>query len=354
MEKVRPRLLFLYTELAGYFISCLETLAEKYKAEIFLVYWPVNKEAPFRFHFPETIKTAQRNEFASASALMKAAEDFDPDLIYCSGWIDKDYVAVCRKLRSAIPVVVGLDNWWRGTLKQRLAVAGSFIVRRAFSHAWVPGKQQFTYAEKLGFKKDKIRSGVYAADVPLFNSEFEKNHSQKKQQFPHRFIYSGRYYDFKGVREMWSAFIKWKETRGNDWELWCLGTGDVPPIEHPAIRHFGFVQPSELAAILKDTGVFILPSRFEPWGVVVHEFAAAGFPLLLSEEVGAASAFLREGENGFSFPAGDETAIINAFDRIAKMTEAHLNEMGEKSHAIAQTITPETWADTLHALIIRQ
>lgn len=43
--------------------------------------------------------------------------------------------------------------------------------------------------------------------------------------------------------------------------------------------------------LMKQCGVFILPSRIEPWGVVVHEFSAAGFPLLLSDQVGSAESF---------------------------------------------------------------
>ena len=49
--------------------------------------------------------------------------------------------------------------------------------------------------------------------------------------------------------------------------------------------------------------LFLMPSSFEPWGVVVHEHAAAGFPLLLSDAVGAGERFLEAPRNGTAFRA---------------------------------------------------
>jgi glycosyltransferase involved in cell wall biosynthesis len=350
MNVENKRILFLYTELAGYFLACLDTLAGGGDCEILLIHWPVNKEAPFRLEFPGNVKAVVRSAVAGQDKLEKLASDFGPDLIYCSGWIDKGYVKLCRRFNGKIPVVAGFDNWWRGTIRQRIAAAGSFLVRRSFSHAWVPGKPQLRYAEKLGFPGDHIRTGVYSADLGFFNRCYAGARTAKEKKFPHRFIYVGRYYDFKGITEMWDAFEQWKAGSDNDWELWCAGTGDLPPRGHPSIRHFGFVQPTGLPQLMQESGVFILPSRFEPWGVVVHEFAAAGFPLLLSREVGASGAFLREGENGFSFPANDSAAIARVFESIAALSDETLLAMGARSHALAQTISPATWAATIREL----
>ena len=109
--------------------------------------------------------------------------------------------------------------------------------------------------------------------------------------------------------ELWQAFVELQTEQPNEWELWCLGIGDIKPIEHPKIKHFGFVQPKDLATYTSQTGVFVLPSRFEPWGVVVHEFAASGFPLLLSNQVGAKEQFLQETKNGFEFKSENVSGL---------------------------------------------
>lgn len=354
MKNNPKRLLILYTELAGYTVACLERFAEKYpETELHLVRWPVNNEAPFQFSFGNAIKIYDRKQYDRAQ-LLKLADEIKPDAILCSGWIDKDYVRVCRKFNSEIPVVLLMDNKWLGTFKQQIArIVSRFSIRKIYNKVWVPGKDQVEYAIRLGFPKSDISTGFYSADLRFFETQFNENREAKRNHFPHRFIYAGRYYDFKGVNELWNAFVKLKSENTNDWELWCLGTGDVPPLEHPAIRHFGFVQPAEMKEPLKETGVFILPSKVEPWGVVVHEFAGAGFPLLLSKQTGAASAFLREGKNGFSFDPQDQDSILMAMKSVIGLSDSKLAEMGEQSHELALEISPDKWADTLQSLISR-
>jgi glycosyltransferase involved in cell wall biosynthesis len=344
--------LILYTEIAGYTLACIGEFCKRHpEINVHLVRWPVNQEAPFDFSFSDSIKVYERDKYDRES-LNALATDVKPSLILCSGWIDKDYVDVCRKWNNKIPVVLVMDNKWLGTAKQQLLkLTASLSVRKWFSHAWVTGQSQKTFALKLGFPESKIRTGFYSADVPFFTKIYKEDIAAKKKKFPYRFIYAGRYYDFKGVNELWEGFINFKENSNNDWELWCLGTGDVPPVEHPAIKHLGFVQPSGMEAIMKQCGIFILPSLVEPWGVVVHEFAAAGFPLLLSDEVGAASAFLENEKNGFSFVSGSSEAIENAFEKITACSDFQLVEMGNLSAEKANAITPVKWAETLFELI---
>ena len=132
----------------------------------------------------------------------------------------------------------------------------------------------------------------------------------------------------------------------NEWELWCLGAGNLEPAEHPKIKHFGFVQPKDLEPILEQCGVFVLPSRFEPWGVVAHEYAAAGFPLLLSDEVGAKEAFLEEGKNGFVFNSSNPKELKNVLKKVINLSSKELILMSEKSHHLAQYNSPEIWTNT--------
>lgn len=348
----KRKILILYTELAGYTVACLNRFLEKYPdVDVHLVRWPVNDEAPFHFSFGGALRVYERKKYDRESLLRLAAE-ISPGVILCSGWVDKDYLAVCRAWNKKIPVVLTMDNKWRGTWKQQIArVAARFSLLKNFRFAWVPGASQKQYALRLGFLPQHIFTGFYSADTGFFSRQYEANLPAKEKQFPHRFIYAGRYYDFKGIAEMWEAFAQLKKEEPScDWELWCLGTGDISPAQHPAIRHFGFVQPDGIPAIAKDAGVFILPSRIEPWGVAVQEFAAAGFPLLLSDAVGAAETFLQNEVNGFSFRAGDAGAILAAMRKITKLPDEKLIQMGKESHKLGCTVSPDTWSDTLYKL----
>jgi glycosyltransferase involved in cell wall biosynthesis len=340
---------FLYTELADYFIRCCEVLSQS--CEVHIVRWPVNREAPFRFAMPPQIRVYDKGNY-TAGSLQKLVEEIDPDFLYCSGWIDRDYLSVVRKHKRNIPKVMGCDTQWRGSLKQRLAVlAGRFYLQRIFTHVWVPGERQERYVRKMGFKGSRVRSGFYCCDLARFNEAYERTREQKSGSLPRRFVFSGRYYAFKGLTDLLEAFTMLGEEGDHGWELWCLGTGDIKPPAQEGVRHHGFVQPDDLQPILAGSAVFVLPSRFEPWGVVVQEFAAAGFPLLLSDEVGAADAFLDEPGNGFRFRAGDPRALKATLKKIMNLSDKDLLLMGRKSHELAQRISPQQWAGTVTEIV---
>jgi glycosyltransferase involved in cell wall biosynthesis len=345
------KILFLYTELAGYFLSCVAELLKEPGVEVHIVRWPVNNEAPFDFEFSDKLKIYERKSY-SREQLITLASTISPDIIYCSGWVDKDYLAVCRQYRNSIPVMVGLDNHWKGTLKQRIAcMAAKVSIHRCFNYCWVPGAPQFIYAQKLGFKKENILQGFYSADVLAFQQMYEASRQEKEKRFPKRFIYVGRYYAFKGVQDLWEAFIEMNNEGGSEWELWCLGKGDIEPVSHPKIKHFGFVQPSQMSEFIGKTGVFVLPSHFEPWGVVVHEFAAAGFPLICSDEVGAATAFIADGYNGYIYEAGNKSDLKKKLKEITSMSDHTLLEMGTRSIEKAEQVTPAKWVRTLLSVL---
>ncbi|HEX7414739.1 MAG TPA: glycosyltransferase [Bacteroidia bacterium] len=344
-------IIFLYTEIAPYFLACCNKLVENYNVNIHVIRYPVNEEAPFTFSDRQNIYLYNRKDY-QPNSLIKLIQELNPSIIICSGWIDKGYLSICKIYYNKIPTVLTLDTHWRGDLKQYLGVLLSpFLLRNKFSHAWVPGNIQKQYAKKLGFKDNEITLGFYSCDVDYFSSIRYKIAAQKKQNFPKRFIYAGRYYDFKGVDKLWKAFIELQNENPNDWELWCLGTGSLKPMQHPKIKHFGFIQPEDFLPYAQQTGIFVMPSLFEPWGVVLHEFAAMGFPLLASEKVGAVESFLEDKKNGFIFKANDILSLKEKLRDVMQLSSEQLNLMGEYSHQLAQCITPKIWADNLMKLI---
>lgn len=339
------KFLFLYTEIAEYFLACCNQLTQH--GEVHIIRWPVNKEAPFQFQFSEKLKLYNKNDY-NFEQLKQLVSSIAPNVIVCSGWVDKDYLKITRNYFKKIPTVMTCDTHWNGSLKQRVAtVLSRFTLLRIFSHAWVPGQIQKQYALHLGFKEQYIETGFYSCDLNHFESIYQSQKAQKENSFPKRFLYVGRYYGFKGIKELWQAFVELHNEQANDWELWCLGIGDIEPIQHPKIKHFGFVQPKDLPSYTSQTGIFILPSRFEPWGVVVHELAASGFPLLLSNKIGAKEQFLKEGKNGFEFKSEDVSEIKLALKKIIATPEHALLQMSHYSNELSKTISPEKWTHSL-------
>ena len=349
----KKKILFLYFELAGYTVACMKHLADHFNAEVHVVNYPVNSVAPFEFSFGENITTYNRRTFTN-EALIKLTDSINPDLIYVCGWADKGYLAVCKNIKKRIPVVMTLDNIWKGTIKQRIATfIAPFYLLKLFTHCWVPGQPNADYAKRLGFKDHQILQGLYCADVDLYNRYYEVSRAEKENKFPHRFVFVGRYTELKGTQELWNVFSNLSEEERKGWELYCLGKGHLEENfpDKPFIKNIGFVQPDQLSTIIQQTGVFILPTHYEHWGVVVQEYALAGYPLICSTTTSAATAYLSENENGFFCEPQNESSLKEALLKIINSDDATLIAMMKKSHAKGNINTPQKWAETLLQLI---
>jgi glycosyltransferase involved in cell wall biosynthesis len=343
------KILVLYRELAGYFVACLNHLCDQYDTEATLVAYPVHQDAPFQFQLSPRITLIQRNEL-SAEEINKLCSDPSFDLIFSGGWADKEYLEGIK--RKQCPALLGFDNQWRGSFKQRLsAIYGRIRIKPYFEYAFVPGSLQKKFAIHLGFNEDNIITGAYSCDVATFSEIFQNR--KKKREGKLRLIYTGRYAQEKFIQELWQSFGSLHETEGANWELHCAGTGPLweSREENEGIYHHGFLQPQQLAALMTSGDAFVLPSTFEPWGVVVHEFAAAGFPMIVSSNVGAGEAFLRDGENGYIFQSGQSEDLKQKMKTLFTKTETERQKMGEISIQLAHQITPDTWAKSLHKLM---
>ena len=344
----KPKVLFLYTELAEYFLACLEAL-EKQKIEIHVVRWPVNKEAPFEFRNLDAVNFYNRDE-TNDTELIKLYNRIKPAITITSGWVDKGYMAVCEMAKKEAKSVLLFDNHWRGTLRQRIGVLmSSRLVEKRFNKCWIPGNVQLEFAYRLGFDNKDISTGFYCADVNRFSSIY----NTERTSIPKVLLFVGRYLEFKGIFDLWTAFSELHAEGFSDWELSCAGHGDLwnQRFEHKAITHHGFVQPAELAELIKKSGVFVLPSHKEPWGVVIHEMAAAGMPIVCSKTVGAAGKFVENNKTGFLHEPADKNSLKAALKKIMLSSDSELLSMTKRSHELALTITPDSWSQTLLQLL---
>ncbi len=82
------------------------------------------------------------------------------------------------------------------------------------------------------------------------------------------------------------------------------------------IRFCGFRNQSELPRFFNLATVFVLPSRHEPWGLIVNEAMNAARPVIVSDDVGCAPDLVADGENGCIYPVGDVGRLTDALRRV--------------------------------------
>lgn len=350
MQQHDNNVLFLYSEVAGYFLASAETLYAEYGYQVHIVTKPTNPEAPYVFPDYEGISFYQRNEM-NADDIYELFKKLNPKFVYISGWGDKTYMKVAPKIRKQqIPVICSCDNQWKGNARQLIAgLVRRTYLRKRFSHIFIAGTYQYPLAVHLGFKKRQVLMGMNTADLSIFHQAYEDNLAAKTQNYPHNFVYVGRFVEIKGLEELVSSFIELSKDIEHDWTLTLVGAGNLlgKLPQHKKVIYKDFLQQEELPKLAGNAGCFVLPSRIEPWGVVLHEFAGAGLPLISSNVCGAATAFIRPGFNGYMHEPKSTKDIKRTLQKIIEKEDSELLMMGKRSHLLSYHITKKSWASTL-------
>ncbi len=344
------RLLVLYEELAPYFLNSIKVFSEKYSASVLIISKSINPVAPF--HFDSTSNSIQilnRENFHYQDLLQKIKE-FEPNAVMQSGWVYRPYFDIIKQLHLQHNILL-LDNQWIGSIKQYV---GSIFFRlkykALFQKAFVPGNKQKQFAAHLGFTDNNIEMGFYCCDFNIFNETYTVREKQKV--FDDKFLFIGRYAEEKNVQLLYEAFVELcNENPELNYQLVCIGNGDLIPPPHSHIINLGFKQPEELKTIMASCKWIVLPSKFEPWGVVVQETCLAGLPIISSSKVGANEFFVKDSQNGFIFNPDNKEQLKHYLLKAMNMGESEYYAMSKRSREFAQTITPNKWADKLFNLL---
>lgn len=327
------RISILWSQLARYSVSFFQQLTSSYACDVQLVYETVSAAAPYAAF--DLSFCRDRIEFGETPVLeiQQRVESFRPDCILLGGWNNSSYMKIARRARHrGSRVVCALDNPWEGTLRQRLGA----IVARPFLQATVDamfaaGERQAAFAHRLGYLNPWL--GCYAADSA-------STEVAAQTQRPRAFLFVGRLSPEKGLPELIDAFRAYCSISAAPAELLVAGTGPLESIVHgqPGIQYLGFVQPGKLSELYARAWCLILPSRREPWGVVIQEAAAAGLPIIATDRCGATTWFLRDGANGFLIAPGTEE-LLDSMVQFEQLTDQRREEMSTVSRQLAGSWT---------------
>jgi glycosyltransferase involved in cell wall biosynthesis len=291
----------------------------------------------------------------AAAELVRLVTEFNPDAVVMTSWnFAKAYRAVMKAVPAQVVRILIMDNLWRAAPKQWLGrFTHRWYVDSVADAAMVPSDRTEFYARRLGFGPDDIIRGSLSADVALFDAGPRTG----DELAAHRtFIYVGRLVAHKGADVLAAAYRRYREITDDPWDLQVAGMGPLDPLLRgiPGVRMHGFLQPPEVAELMAMSSCLVLTSHIEPYGVVVHEAACAGLPILCTDFAGAAPGFVQDAYNGWLVPTGNIEAWAQAMVRMSSLAPPRLAAMSDVSRAMSKRLSPAGWALNLEEQIERR
>ena len=332
-----------------YMESVIKSLVEDFGFKVYVVSWDKKKNTGYMPSFTDGVTHFNRSELCFLK-LVGLIQSITPDIIYVSGRMDKLYLKIAKKYRASIPIVAGMDTQWQNNLKTYIKLfLSSFLYKPYFSHIWVPGERQYVLANALGYSSSSIINNLYSCDYELFSSvpPLDPN------EFNKTILFIGRLERSKGFDVLIKCWQRFNKDELSGWRLKVIGSGSLYEKFQKSenVDFLGILDQNKIRDELVSSSIFILPSVYEPWGVVVHELACAGRLLICSGNVGAGNSFLINGFNGFKIDEVNSQSLADTLKQVFSMNLDDIVSMGCNSRTLAKRITPKLSAASLISII---
>ncbi len=343
------RVLFCWSRISGYMSACWRELSAQPGVDLRALAWNVSstqEQAEFSESIAEGFdcRLLEPEERFDFNLLASEAKAFSPDIVVISGWHSPAYVRLVKQLRPVVKrVIMCIDTPWQQRAKQRLTRFRHASLLRRVDDVFVAGERSWQYARQLGFAEPNIHRGLYAWDESTFAPVAQAR--EASADWPRRFLYVGRYAEEKGIVNLLEAYQRYREKSADPWPLRCCGSGPLQHLVNAAdgVEDKGFVQPADLPDMLRESGVFVLPSHYEPWGVALAEAMGAGLPAIATNACGAGIDLIRNGWNGHLIATSSSSALADAMIEMEDSV-TQIAEMGRRASVAAEPFTSRNWA----------
>jgi glycosyltransferase involved in cell wall biosynthesis len=220
------------------------------------------------------------------------------------------------------------------------------------------------FYERYGVAPARIAFAPYAVDNTFFREAADTlvpgrkslRHEQDIPADASVFLFCGKLTPVKRPMDVVDAFARLPQR--DEHFLIFIGEGVLRPrlrarvaaLGLSNVRFAGFRNQTELSRFYAMSDVLVLPSAFEPWGLVVNEAMNFGLAVVASDQVGSAVDLVRSGETGRIFPSGDVVALAAAMRDCA--SEPTRGRAAVAARAIMDRWSVTTAADGIAAAVL--
>jgi len=214
---------------------------------------------------------------------------------------------------------------------KRLAKRLFFVILRNLGDGFLAiGTLNARYYRSYGIAADRIFYVPYAVDNVFFREKARvaaRDRERLRRELglsPGRpiILYASKLSEVKRGVDLLEAYIQMSPDQVQEPHpyLIFIGEGDrrkalerrAGTMNWSSIKFLGFRNQTELPGYYDLCDVLVLPSAFEPWGLVINEVMNAGRAVVVSDQVGCGPDLVQPGYNGYIFPTGDIDALRRA------------------------------------------
>lgn len=283
---------------------------------------------------------------------------FQPDAVVVHGYTHATELAVIAACRArGIPVLLrGESNLLprRSTWVRAIKRIGLPAVLHNIAGALAIGTLSSRYFAHYGVPEDRTFLAPYTVDNAFFQRLADGARAEARAwrreldlgEDERVVLFAAKLIDVKAPLDLLRAFAA-ISPRGaalvfvGDGKLKSELSAAAASFSHVNVRFTGFVNQTRMPAAYALGDLFVLPSRFEPWGLAVNEAMNLGLPIIVSDQVSAAPDLV-SARNGWVFPAGDVDALSRVL-RAALDDPEGLKRRGQASlERIAEWDIPHT------------
>ena len=225
-----------------------------------------------------------------------------------------------------------------------------WLLRRADAVA-VNGPGTARYVSKFGVKPERILHTPYVAlresiaDVPATRDAHAAYH----------LLYVGQFVERKGLVPFIAALARWANAHPERTvEFSLIGSGPLegairaaPVPANLTLHILGRRKPAEIAHMYAATGIFVLPTLADEWGLVVNEAMASGLPVLGSVYSQAVNELCNDDTTGWAFRTDVSLEMERAIDDALTTPIERLDEMRVAARQRVAHLTPGYVADNI-------
>lgn len=306
--------------------------------------WDNSNDTSYK-HFTLSKKSVEAFDiFSRISNFAKIIKKNNIDVVCIAGYGRIEYVimTIYSKLKGKKTVLFAESWYGSGSVSEKTK---SFFINSFCDVLFVSGtKAKKHFIENLKINKNKIITGYSVVD----NEHFANRNAQNEKQ--NEILCIARFCEAKNLTMLINSFLKSEINK--KYSLRLIGGGELKNELSTTANNSDriiiqdWISYNELPLVYAKAKILILPSIFEPWGLVVNEAMAAGLPIIVSEQCGCQPDLIND-ENGWIFDANELNSLSDCFNIVSQCTSEQLIKMGKKSQKTIANFSPRTWANNL-------